>query len=70
MYFYRAFQNHTEKMRQKLHTEMKQKVDDEDERIAKTVAERERKRLVCFETTHYSLHMCLCLFMCFFSLKK
>ena len=53
-------------MRQKLHTEMKQKVDDEDERIAKTVAERERKRLVCFETPLYSLYMFLRLFMFLF----
>ena len=41
-----AFQNHTEKMMNKLQLEMQQKVDDEDDRIAKTVAERERKRLV------------------------
>ena len=33
-------------MRQKLYEEMKQKVDDEDDRIAKAVAERETKRLV------------------------
>ena len=46
-------------MRQKLDTEMKQKVDDEDERIVKAVAERERKRLVCFEPTLCSLYMCL-----------
>ena len=46
-------------MRQKLDTEMKQKVDDEDERIAKAVAERERKRLVCFESILRSLYMFL-----------
>ena len=35
-------------MRKKLHEQMKQKVDDEDDRIAKAVAEQEKKRLVCF----------------------
>ncbi len=44
--FDRAFQDHTEKMKEKLHKEMTQKVDDEDARIAKAVEERERKRLV------------------------
>ncbi len=42
----RAFQEHTEKMRQKLHEQMIQKVDDEDSRIAKAVEQREKKRLV------------------------
>jgi len=42
---FEAFQNHTEKMRLKLHEEMKQKVDDEDDRIIKTVAQREKERL-------------------------
>jgi len=42
---FEAFQNHTEQMRNKLKAEIQQKVDDEDERIARTVAEREKKRL-------------------------
>lgn len=33
-------------MRKKLHDQMVQKVDDEDERIAKALAEREAKREV------------------------
>ena len=44
-----AFQNHTERMRKKLANQKQQQVDDEDDRIAKAVAERERKREVsCF----------------------
>lgn len=39
------FQHHTEVMRSKLQSDMRQRVDDEDDRIAKTVAERERKRM-------------------------
>lgn len=46
MFGYRAFQDHTERMRKKLANQMQQQVDDEDDRIAKTVAERERKREV------------------------
>ena len=46
MFVYRAFQDHTERMRKKLANQMQQQVDDEDDRIAKTVAERERKREV------------------------
>lgn len=46
MFVHRAFQNHTERMRKKLANQMQQQVDDEDDRIAKTVAERERKREV------------------------
>ena len=42
----RAFQDHTERMRKKLANQKQQQVDDEDDRIAKTVAERERKREV------------------------
>ena len=45
--FQSAFQDHTERMRQKLANQMQQKVDDEDERIAKALAEREQKREVC-----------------------
>ena len=41
-----AFQNHTERMRKKLANQKQQQVDDEDDRIAKAVAERERKREV------------------------
>ena len=41
------FQHHTEVMRNKLQADMRQRVDDEDDRIAKAVAERERKRMVC-----------------------
>ena len=33
-------------MRQKLHEQMKQKVDDEDDRIAKAVAEEDKKKAV------------------------
>ena len=43
---YSAFQEHTERMRNQLAQQMKQKVDDEDERIAKALAEREAKREV------------------------
>jgi len=39
------FQHHTEVMRNKLQADMRQRVDDEDDRIAKAVAERERKRM-------------------------
>jgi len=39
------FQHHTEVMRNKLQSDMRQRVDDEDDRIAKAVAERERKRM-------------------------
>ena len=42
-----AFQDHTERMRKKLANQRQQQVDDEDDRIAKTVAERESKREVC-----------------------
>ena len=49
-------------MRQKLHDQMKQKVDDEDDRIAKAVAEQEKKRLVstsvcsrCYKSCVFSL---------------
>ena len=41
-----AFQDHTERMRKKLANQKQQQVDDEDDRIAKAVAERERKREV------------------------
>ena len=41
-----AFQEHTEQMRKKLANQKQQQVDDEDDRIAKAVAERERKREV------------------------
>ncbi|KAJ7375299.1 hypothetical protein OS493_002047 [Desmophyllum pertusum] len=41
---FRAFQDHTERMRKKLANEKQQEVDDEDDRIAKAVAERESKR--------------------------
>ena len=34
-------------MRNKLQADMRQRVDDEDDRIAKAVAEREQKRMVC-----------------------
>ncbi|XP_028397202.1 coiled-coil domain-containing protein 173-like isoform X2 [Dendronephthya gigantea] len=40
---FETFQEHTEKMRSKLAGEMKQKVDDEDDRLAKAVAERDDK---------------------------
>ena len=43
-------------MREKLFNQMKQKVDDEDERIAKAVAEQERDRIV-------SLKLCKCFHM-------
>ena len=43
---HRAFQDHTERMRKKLSNQKQQQVDDEDDRIAKTVAERESKREV------------------------
>ena len=47
-----AFQEHTEQMRKKLANQKQQEVDDEDDRIAKAVEERERKRevrhLLCF----------------------
>ena len=33
-------------MRKKLHEQMKQKVDDEDDRIAKAVAEEDKKKAV------------------------
>lgn len=45
---HRAFQDHTEQMRKKLANQKQQQVDDEDDRIAKTVAERESKREVRF----------------------
>lgn len=44
--FFSTFQEHTERMRQKLHDQMVQKVDNEDDRIAKALAEREAKREV------------------------
>ena len=40
---FRAFQAHTDKMRSKLAGEMKQKVDDEDDRLARAVAETDDK---------------------------
>lgn len=43
---HRAFQDHTERMRKKLANQKQQQVDDEDDRIAKAVAERESKREV------------------------
>ena len=46
VFVHRAFQDRTERMRKKLDRQMQQQVDDEDDRIAKTVAERERKREV------------------------
>lgn len=45
--FFSAFQEHTERMRKKLANQRQQEVDDEDDRIAKAVADRERKRDVC-----------------------
>ncbi|XP_066921386.1 cilia- and flagella- associated protein 210-like [Clytia hemisphaerica] len=39
------FQEHTEMMRSKLQDSMQQQIDDEDDRIAKAVAEREQKRM-------------------------
>ena len=42
---FEAFQNHTAKIRNKLQLEMQARVDDEDERIAKVVSEKENKRL-------------------------
>lgn len=42
---FEAFQDHTEKMRDQLKAGIQQKVDDEDERIARAVAEGESKRL-------------------------
>lgn len=42
---FNTFQMHTLKMSDKLSAEMQQKVDDEDERIAKAVEQREKKRL-------------------------
>jgi len=42
---FEVFQNHTQKMSDKLRAEMQQKVDDEDVRIAKAVADQEKKRL-------------------------
>ncbi|KAK3731515.1 hypothetical protein QZH41_008548, partial [Actinostola sp. cb2023] len=41
---YSVFQEHTQHMRNKLHDQMVQKVDNEDERIAKALAERDAKR--------------------------
>eukprot|EP00794_Sanderia_malayensis_P003148 gene3148-3617_t len=43
---FQKFQDYTEEMRQKLHEQITQKVDDEDTRIAKAVEEREKKRLM------------------------
>ena len=45
--FFSAFQEHTQRMRKKLANQRQQEVDDEDDRIAKAVADRERKRDVC-----------------------
>ena len=45
--FFSAFQEHTERMRKKLANQRQQEVDDEDDRIAKAVADREGKRDVC-----------------------
>ena len=45
--FFSAFQEHTERMRKTLANQRQQEVDDEDDRIAKAVADRERKRDVC-----------------------
>ena len=45
--FFSAFQEHTERMRKTLANQRQQEVDDEDDRIAKAVADRERKREVC-----------------------
>ena len=47
LFFFSAFQEHTERMRKKLANQRQQEVDDEDDRIAKAVADRERKRDVC-----------------------
>lgn len=41
---FNAFQEHSERMRKKLSNQRQQEVDDEDDRIAKAVAERESKR--------------------------
>ena len=41
-----VFQEHTERMRKKLHDQMVKKVDNEDERIKKALAEREHQREV------------------------
>lgn len=46
LFSHSAFQEHTERMRSRLAQQMKQKVDDEDERIAKALAEREAQREV------------------------
>ena len=43
-FLFSAFQEQTEKMLTKLASDNQQRVDDEDERIAKAVAEREKKR--------------------------
>ncbi|EDO49042.1 predicted protein [Nematostella vectensis] len=63
---FNAFQDHTNRMRQKLADQMQQKVDDEDERIAKALAEREAKREAdmkekrgIHEHRLYQLFMCL-----------
>ena len=45
--FFSVFQEHTERMRKTLANQRQQEVDDEDDRIAKAVADRERKREVC-----------------------
>jgi hypothetical protein len=50
-YFYSAFQEHTERMRKKLKDQMVDKVDNEDERIAKALAERETKREVLLNSS-------------------
>ena len=43
-FMFSAFQELTEKMLTKLASDNQQKVEEEDERIAKAVAEREKKR--------------------------
>ena len=46
LFYFSAFQEHSERMRKKLSNQRQQEVDDEDDRIAKAVAERESKREV------------------------
>ena len=47
-------------MRSKLQADMQQRVDDEDDRIAKAVAEREQKRIVCYIIFYYQSERAIC----------
>lgn len=52
---FKVFKEHNDRMVSGLRNIMVQKVDDEDERIARAVAERDREREVRIQITHYNV---------------